>query len=186
LYYGLTFLSGGRRHIFLTFAQYALASLYGLSAAQISVAIGTVSIVSFFTRPLMGRVIDHFGERRILVFNYTTLTLLYLGYAYVHYLPLVYLIFGLDQLFMDFDMAQLTYLDKICPRAEIPAALSTGSTINHISGVGFPILGGFIWRVLGPSATFVLGAILAAVTAVVSTFVHPEKAAVPRSDGIPA
>jgi len=175
VYYWLTLLSGGRRHIFMTFAQFALASVYGLSAAQISLAIGTVSVVSFFTRPLMGRIIDLYGERRVLFFNYVVLIGLYLGYAFVHYLPMVYLIFGLDQLFMDFDLAQTTYLDKIAPRDQVPAVLSTGSTINHISGVGFPLLGGFIWKVLGPGATFVFGAILAAASAIASTFVHPEK-----------
>ncbi|MHB8756642.1 MAG: MFS transporter [Bacillota bacterium] len=178
VYYWLTFLSGGRRHIFMTFAQFALASLYGLSAARISLAIGTVSIVSFFTRPMMGRVIDRFGERRILFFNYAILVGLYLGYAFIHYLPLVYVIFGLDQLFMDFDMAQTTYLDKIAGRDEIPATMSTGSTINHISGVGFPLLGGIIWRVMGPGATFIFGAILAAASAVVSNYVRTEPAPV--------
>ncbi|MHB8928042.1 MAG: MFS transporter [Bacillota bacterium] len=175
VYYWLTFFSGGRRHIFMTFAQFALASVYGLSADRISVAIGTVSIVSFFTRPMMGRVIDRYGERRVLLFNYVTLVGLYLGYAFIHYLPLVYVIFGLDQLFMDFDMAQTTYLDKLATRDEIPATLSTGSTINHISGVGFPLLGGVIWKVMGPGATFVFGAALAAASAVASHFVHPER-----------
>ncbi len=76
--------------------------------------------------------------------------------------------------FHDFDMAQTTYLDKIATRDEIPATMSTGSTINHISGVGFPLLGGIIWRVMGPGATFVFGAILAAASAVASTYVRTE------------
>lgn len=172
VYYLLTLLSGGRRHIFFTFARFALVSLFGMSVAAIVALQGCGSALQVVTRPVMGRIIDRFGERRVLMFNYCTLVILYLGYAFVHSLPLVCLIFLLDQLFIDFDMAQTTYLDKIAPREDIAPTLSTGGTINHITGVAVPLLGGLIWQVAGPAVTFCGGAALALASAVVSTRVR--------------
>jgi predicted MFS family arabinose efflux permease len=161
VYYLLNMLSGGRRHVYLTFARFALVQLFGLPVTTMVALQGAGSAMQVLTRPMMGRIIDRFGERRVLMINYSVLAVLYLGYAFLHYLPLVCVIFILDQLMVDFDMAQTTYLDKIAPPEDLAPTLSAGGTFNHITAVAVPFLGGLVWQAAGSAVTFCGGSVLA-------------------------
>ncbi|MCY4110831.1 MAG: MFS transporter, partial [Chloroflexi bacterium] len=73
LYYALTFLDGARRHIFMTFALFLLVRDYGSpvqTIAILSLVNGVVSIAAVYQ---FGRLIDRFGERRILMVAYGAL-----------------------------------------------------------------------------------------------------------------
>lgn len=169
LYYLLTLLSGARRHMFVTFAPFALVTIYGTPVQTIATLLVASNLLALFTRPWMGRLIDHYGERKVLIFNYASLAAIFLGYAFIPQREILSALYILDNLFLASDVGATTYLDRIAPRDDIAPTLAMGSTINHISGVTIPALGGFLWKLYGPSTTFVAGAFLALVSLFVSS-----------------
>lgn len=161
LYYLLIFLSGSRMHIYQAFATYALVNVFNIPVRNMALLLGVSNAFAMITRPIIGRVIDQMGERKALTINYACVIIIFLGYAYVKYLPLLYLIYILDNASMGVTMAISTFLDKIAPREDVPSSLAMGSTIQHIAGVTVPTLGGLIWQTFGYQYTFFAGAVVA-------------------------
>lgn len=159
-YYTLSLLAGSRRHINQTFATFALVSLHNVNLASISLLFLVSNVLSIFSRPLLGKIIDRWGEGKSLTLNYALVSVLFLGYAFVGNVKLLYLVFILDQLLLGFEVAITTHLDKICDPQDISASLAMGGTINHISAVLVPIIGGFLWTAISPAATFMAGLVL--------------------------
>ncbi len=157
-YYVLTLLDGSRRQIFGTFAVFALIQLYHLDVQHITWILVLNTIVSIITVPMIGGVIDRFGERRVLALNYGCLVFLFAGYALVHNLWLLVILYCLDNAFFGFGMAINTYLKKIAPAHEVSPSLVMGTTVNHIAAVGVPVVGGILWSHYGYQVTFLAGA----------------------------
>ncbi|MDP3059060.1 MAG: MFS transporter, partial [bacterium] len=109
--------------------------------------------------------IDSIGESRALSINYAIVTFLFFGYAYVPIPWLLYSFFILDHLLIGFDVGITTHLDKICDnRADIAPSLAMGGTVNHITGVLVPIIGGIMWTTLGPQSVFFAGALICVIS----------------------
>lgn len=156
-YYFLTLLAGARRHVCQTFAALLLVERFGRPTATIVTLMMVANLLAILTRPWLGRIIDKYGEGKALTFNYVVVLALFLGYAFIPSVWLIYAVFIIDNLFFGFEMAITTHLDKIAPRDEVQPTLSMGQTINHISGVAVPTLGGILWKTSGPIATFLMG-----------------------------
>ncbi len=163
-YYVLSLLGGSRRHMNQTFAVFALVNLYNVNLATISTLLLVSNILAIVTRPLLGRLIDRWGEGRSLTFNYLVVAVLFLGYAFLRNVSLLYAIFIVDQMFLGFEVAITTHLDKICDQADVSASLAMGGTINHISAVLIPVIGGFLWDAISPVATFMVGFLLCVIS----------------------
>jgi len=163
-YYILRLLSGSRRHIFQTFATWVLVKAHGTPVQTIALLMITANILSLYTRPLFGGLIDRLGERSSLATNYTFVVAIFLGYGFITYKPLLFTFYIIDHLLLGFDIAITTFLDKIAPEEDIAPSLAMGSTINHIAGVAVPTIGGLLWVSYGYSATFVAGAVIAALS----------------------
>ncbi len=174
-YYALQLLSGARRHMYVTFAAFALVKLYGQSVRAMSVLMIIANVLAIFTRPAMGHIIDRMGERRVLILNYALVIVLSLGYAFVHWIWLIYFVYIADGVLQGFDVASTTYMDKIAPKEEIPGTLAMGSTINHITGVAVPTVGGFLWETFGPWATFLGAAFLGTLSTYSAWRINVEK-----------
>lgn len=168
IYYALTLLDGSRRQIFSTFAVLALVRLYGLDVHAITVLLVFNTLVTILTTPIVGNLIDRYGERRVLAINYSVLVFLFAGYALVHNIVLLGILYCIDNAFFGFGMAIQTYLKKIAPLEDITPSLAMGTTVNHIAAVGVPVVGGLLWVTYGYQITFLAGAatcILSVVTA---------------------
>lgn len=162
LYYALTFLDGARRHIFMTFALFLLVRDYGSSVQTIAILSFINGVVSIAAVYQFGRLIDRFGERRILMVAYGALALIFVGYAAIPVLAVLFVLYVLDNLFFSADTGVTTYLGKIVvDPADIRPSLVTGMTVNHIAAVIIPITGGILWEAYGHWVPFVAGAILA-------------------------
>ena len=157
LFYALTLLGGCRRQIFTTFARFALVSIHGVHVKTIAALTVASSLTNVFTRTAIGLLIDRLGEKRSLVISYLGVTIIFLGYAYISSRQVLYLLYWLDSLFMGFEIARTTYLDKIAPHRDIMPTLSFGVTMNHILAIPMPILGGYLWDRYGYANTFLLG-----------------------------
>jgi len=86
LYYALQFLMGSRRHIFTTFAVFLLVDRYQVTAQTITVLFLLNNLIGTYFHQAFGKIVARFGERRVLSFNFSVLTLVFLGYAFI---PLV-------------------------------------------------------------------------------------------------
>jgi MFS family permease len=158
LYYVLTFLLGSRRHIFYTFAIFLLVQVHGIDVRQTALLFLMNSLISAFTLPLLGRVVARFGERLVMTVNFVGLIGVFLGYAYVPNLTILFALFILDNIFMGFNLALESYFQKIAiSPQEITSNVSMSQTINHISALFVPAVGGIIWETISPAATFLFG-----------------------------
>jgi len=182
LYYLLTFLMGSRRHIFTTFAIFLLVQVHGIDVRQTATLFLVNNLISTYTAAQLGRAVARFGERKVLTFNFVGLILVFLGYAYVSSLPLLYVLFVLDNIFFGFSLAVDSYFQKIAHSPdEITSNVSLAQTINHLSALVVPVLGGILWEKVSPAATFLAGVVIVVIALGLVQFirVRPAPASVP-------
>jgi MFS family permease len=128
-------------------------------------------VIGIFFKPLLGRWIDRFGERTILMGEAVILVFVCLGYGFSkEILPeqyaviLAFACFIIDQLLMSVGMARATYMKKIALRPEdISQTLTMGTSIDHIFSIGIALVSGVVWLTLGYQYVFLIGAVIALV-----------------------
>jgi predicted MFS family arabinose efflux permease len=186
LYYTLAFLMGSRRHIFTTFAIFLLVSEYGISVQTTTILFLVSSLVNIFVLPLVGKLVSRLGERLMLSVAFGALALVFLGYAYVTYLPALFVLYVIDNVLFGFNLALTTYFQKIAVTTEeITSNLSVEQTINHIAGFVVPVMGGVVWELFGSQATFLAGVGIVLISLVLTQFMRtpPERVAVAATVG---
>jgi predicted MFS family arabinose efflux permease len=185
LYYLLTFLMGSRRHIFTTFAPFLLVQVYGVDVRQMAVLFLLNNLISTYSSAQLGKLVARFGERKVLAVNFVGLVAVFLGYAYIPYLAALYALFILDNLFFGFSLAVDSYFQKIARAPEeITSNVSMAQTINHISALVVPVLGGILWEQIDPSATFLAGVAIVLVALVLVRFMPSHEVPLPAPLGV--
>ncbi|MHB9037451.1 MAG: MFS transporter [Armatimonadota bacterium] len=177
LYYALTFLEGCRKQVFMTFAVYALTKVYHTHLRTIALLMIINSVVNIFGGPVVGKLIDRIGERRILMTSYSALVMVFLGYAMIHHEYALFVLYCLDNFFYLSTTCLTTYLQKIADPADLTLALSMGVTFNHAAAILVPLIGGILWAKLGYSVTFFGGAAVVAVSLILASKVSRFKVA---------
>jgi MFS family permease len=182
LYYVLTFLMGSRRHIFTTFAIFLLVQVYGISVRETAMLFLINNLINSYAASLLGRLVARFGERRVLTVNFVGLIGVFLGYAFIPYLPVLYVLFVMDNVFFGFSLAVDTYFQKIARSPEeITSNVSMAQTVNHISALVVPILGGILWTQISPAATFLAGVIIVLVALALVQLIRTQPAPMPAA-----
>ena len=161
LYYGLTFLSGARRQIFVVFAGFLMVEKFGYSAANIAALFLINHAFNWLFAERIGALIGRIGERRALTFEYFGLICVFTAYAFVDNAYLAAGLYVADHMFFALAIAIKTYLQKIADPADIASTAGVSFTINHIAAVVIPAVLGMVWMV-SPSAVFLVGAAFAA------------------------
>jgi predicted MFS family arabinose efflux permease len=184
LYYVLTFMMGSRRHIFTTFAIFMLVQVYGIDVRTTATLFLVNNVIATYASAQLGKLVARFGERKVLTFNFVGLIGVFLGYAYVSHLPILFALFVLDHIFFGFNLAVDSYFQKIARAPqEITSNVSMAQTINHVSALIVPVLGGILWEQIAPAATFLAGVVIAVISLVFVQFIGPrtslEAAALP-------
>jgi hypothetical protein len=170
LYYGLTFLSGARRQIFMVFAGFLLVEKFGFGVDDIALLFLLNGAINVFLAPQIGRLIARWGERRALLFEYIGLIGVFVSYAFVESGAFAAVLYVVDHLFFALAIAIKTYFQKIADPRDIASTAAVGFTINHIAAVVIPALFGIVW-LTSPAAVFLAGAGLAAGSAVLASLV---------------
>jgi predicted MFS family arabinose efflux permease len=170
LYYGLTFLSGARRQIFMVFAGFLLVEKFGFGVDDIALLFLLNGAINVFLAPQVGRLIARWGERRALLFEYIGLIGVFVSYAFVESGAFAAVLYVVDHLFFALAIAIKTYFQKIADPRDIASTAAVGFTINHIAAVVIPALFGIVW-LTSPAAVFLAGAGLAAGSAVLASLV---------------
>ncbi len=158
LYYTLSFLLGSRRHIFTTFAVFLLVREYHVSVQGTALLFLVNSIINVVTLRLTGQWVGRLGERLAMTITFSSLALIFLGYAYVTALPVLFGLFILDNIFFGFNVALPSYFQKIAVTPEeITSNLSAEQAIQHIAAITVPLIGGTVWELFGARAPFLFG-----------------------------
>ncbi len=147
LFYVLNFLSGARRQIFVVFAVFILVEKYKFSVGHITTLFVINNIITYFLSPFVGRAINRYGERTMLTIEYSSLFLVFLGYALVEDRNFATAMYLVDNLFFSFAIAINSYFRKNAEPKDIAPSMAVGFTINHISAVVLPAIGGILWQV---------------------------------------
>jgi predicted MFS family arabinose efflux permease len=156
-YYALNFLEGWRKQIAIAFGGFLLVKIYGARLVDILILAAIIQAICYFTSSRVGRLIDKVGERKVLVFYYVTVTVLFLGYAFLRGKYILYGVYVLDNATFVFNTGLTTYVNKIAPKSEHRPTLSMGVAANHVASVTMPFLGGILWTVLGYQWAFLIG-----------------------------
>jgi len=180
LYYLLTFLMGSRRHIFSTFAAYLLVRTYGVDVRTMAGLFLLNSVIGTYAATELGKVVARVGERWALTINFAVLVGVFLGYAFVPYISVLFGLFVIDYITFGFDLAIDSYFQKISHGPEeITSNLSLAQTINHMLATVVPILGGLVWEKIGSAATFLAGVAIVLVSLVLVQFMHSKPGTTP-------
>ncbi len=167
LYYALTFMSGARRQIFTVFAGFLMVEKFGYSAADITLLFLINYLFNFLFAKRIGKFIGQVGERKALMFEYTGLICVFIGYALVETAQWAAALYVVDHLFFALALAIKTYFQKIADPADMASTAGVSFTINHIAAVFVPVSFGLIWLV-SPAAVFYIGAAMALVSFLLS------------------
>lgn len=180
LYYVLALLFGARKQIFITFGPWVLIRVFH-QPAWIFAELWIVSaILGVIFQPLLGRAIDHFGERSVLFADSILIILVCMGYGFAHRLPnhtaalwLLYVCFVADNLLFGVNMARDTYLSKIALQKDhVAPTLSLGISINHAVSMSVPALGGLMWIRFGHASVFLATAGIGVLMGIFSSMVR--------------
>ena len=167
LYYALVFMQGARRQIFVVFASFLMVEKFGYSVGEITILFFVNGVVSILVAPKIGRLIGHWGERRMLTIEYLGLITVFTAYAVVENATIAAGLYILDHVFFAMAIAVKTYFQKIADPADIAPTSGVSFTISHIVAVFLPALYGLLWLV-SPPAVFLTGAGLATISLVLA------------------
>ncbi len=170
LYYALVFMGGARRQIFVVFAAFMMVDRFGLEVHQLTALFLLNYIVNMAVSPLVGRMIQRYGERLALILEYSGLILIFAAYAVVSNPILAATLYVLDHLFFAMAFAQRTYFQKIARPADIAPTAAVSFTINHIAAVFLPAALGYLYLV-SPAAVFWTGVAIAVCSLMLSCLV---------------
>ncbi|MFH0882892.1 MAG: MFS transporter [bacterium] len=169
LFYVISALFGIRKQIFLAFGTWVLVSMHNVPVSTIALLYFISATLGVIFRPLMGEVIDWFGERAVLAMDELFLMLICLTYAFAGdifpkpwSLYALYTTYVFDNLLFALRVARTTYIKKIAedPK-DITPTISMGITIDHAVAMTLPILSGYIWEAYGFRWVFIIAATIA-------------------------
>jgi hypothetical protein len=175
LFYFLTFMGGARRQIFMVFSVLLMVQKFKFSVQEISILFVINNAINYFLSPLIGRSIIRFGERKVLSLEYSSLILVFLGYAFTESRWVVAGLYILDHIFFNFAIAIRTFFQKIGDPRDIAPTMAVGFTINHIAAVFLPALGGLLW-VFDYRIPFIAGAGMALISLLAAQRIRLPKA----------
>jgi predicted MFS family arabinose efflux permease len=166
LYYMLTFLEGCRKQVFMTFAIFALVRNYHTGVQMVAVLMIFNNLVNITLAPKVGRLIDRIGERKVLAFCYAALIPVFIGYATIKHVHVLYLLYCLDNLFFLGSIGLNTYLHKIADPEDVMPSIAMGVSMNHTAAVAVPVIGGYLWSRFNYPTTFFGGAVVVAISVI--------------------
>jgi len=157
LYYALEVFFGARKQVFITFGFWVIVSVLDKSPAYIAKIMLIASLLGMFFKPFTGKLIQKFGERKVLIADSIALFVVCMVYAFslkIFSLPtatiVISICFIVDNLLFAAGAARSSYMGRIAEKKEdITPTLYTGMAINHVTSISAAVLGGYIWTWTG-------------------------------------
>ncbi|MBN1261211.1 MAG: MFS transporter [Anaerolineae bacterium] len=181
LYYVLTFFQGSRKQVLNTFGMLVLVENFGFEVWQISTIMVASSIVNLVGAPRLGRLLDRFGERRVMTTSYLLLILCCAGFAFLHAAWMLVILLIIIKLLVTLEIGLDTYIYHIAPPEELTPTLSAGISINHVTSVAMPIVAGALLPAIGYEGIFLGAAGLILLSAPFALSLKPRPASQPAA-----
>lgn len=180
IYYLLTVLHGSRKQLFITFAPWVLVKIFEQPTQILATLITIGGIIGILFQPLLGRMIDRYGEKIVMSIEAVLLIFVCFGYGFARSLlpeATAFLVvcgcYLMDNMLFSVGMARSTYLKKIAlVPTDIQPALTAGVTIDHIFSISVALIGGVIWNTFGFQYVFLIGTVIAVITFFVVKKMH--------------
>lgn len=167
-FYMLEVFYGARKQVFFTFGPYVLILFYGAGPTVISLLFAVSAISGFFLAPVVGKIIDRFGYKIVMISDTLILVVVCFFYGFAHHLfpmNIAFLVccvnYVLDSVISLAAMASNVYVQDISDSPEeVRATISTGISVNHMITILIALFGGWIWQTLGIETLFIMSALL--------------------------
>ncbi len=174
LYYYLSLLDGARQQIFFSFGLWVLVNHYGLDVPKISGLLIAVNLTAMLSGRRIGRMIDAYGEKRILgVINIAYIVALG-GYALVQSVYFAALCYAIYTFIMPLSsVGSATYLRKVAASDDVAPSLAMGVSLQHAAAIVVPITTGFILNFVGYQVPFLIACVFALMAVVVTRRLDP-------------
>jgi MFS family permease len=164
-------LYGSRKQLFMTFAPWVLVTIFKQPTSTLATLITIGGIIGILFQPFLGWLVDHFGERFVLVSEAVLLVFVCLGNGFSKFLfpentafLIVCVCYLVDNMLMSVGMARSTYIKKIAREdSHVQPALTASITIDHFFSISVALIGGFIWNQFGFQYVFLMGAGIAVI-----------------------
>jgi predicted MFS family arabinose efflux permease len=159
LYYWLSFLDGSRMQIYFAFAPFVLVEVFRVDVLTLTRLLTVAALINWASGSYVGKLVDRYGERRMLTIGYTLHLAVFLGFAFSQNIWLLYLTYlGYNFLFL-FSIGTTTYLRKICRPADLAPSLAMGISLAHLTAVVVPLIGASVWERFGYQFPFLFGTV---------------------------
>lgn len=184
-FYTLELFYGARKQVFLTFGPLLLIKGYGMDTKQIATLFGISALITaLFGGRLIGKIVDCFGYRNVMIYDTVILGIVCLMYGFADKIfPLhiaiwvVCINYILDMLISHAAMASYVYAASLSEsKEELTATLSSGISINHVISVLVALAGGVAYDKFGPGALFSFAAVMAVANTLFATTIPRIKA----------
>lgn len=189
-YYILAIVFGVQKQVMLVFGPWVLIETLGLKVDTI-VMLGIIAgVIGMGFMPLLGRLIDKFGVKKLLYVDALSFIFVYLCYGILCQLfewnvlakvglsvILTASLFVIDRLSTQMGVIRVMYLKSIAVSPdEITPTLSVGLGLDHIVSIIVAFFGGLAWVTIGAQYIFYIVAALSIINLVVAIRVKaPEK-----------
>ena len=179
LYYAMQFMAGARRQIFMVFAGFMMVEKFGFAVHELTALYLINLVINMVVAPFLGKAVGRFGERRVLILEYSGLALVFLAYGGIYWFDwgvmVAAVLYVVDHILFGLALALKTYFQKIADPGDIAPTAAVAFTINHIAAVFLPVTLGLLW-VASPGAVFLLASGMALVSLSLALLIprHPE------------
>jgi predicted MFS family arabinose efflux permease len=173
-YYYLTLIDGGRQQIFFSFGLYVLVHAFHLGVAQVSALLIAVTFAAMLAGPTIGRLIDAYGERRMLSMVNVAYVIALSGYAFTQNIVVAcgcYVIYTFISPLSSIGAS--TYLRKIAVADDIAPSFAMGTTMQHAAAIVVPVTAGIILNYAGYQIPFMIACGFACLNFVVTQRLDP-------------
>jgi len=190
-YYMLAVLHGVQKQIMFVFAPWVLIEILNRQADTLALLGIISSFCGIFFLPAVGRWIDRFGTKKLLLAEGCLFVLVYSIYGLLSGgftsgaialtgFPVIFVcvLFIFDRLTMQLGMVRTAYLKSIAvDPADITPTLSSALSMDHVVSIVCAYLGGLAWSGYGPQYVFFIAAALSMLNVVVALLIKaPVKA----------
>ncbi len=172
-FYALNFLNGSRSALFKTFVIFFLVHNYGLQIGTTAGIVVCGYIFNCLGYLLIGPLVLSFGHRKVLQYVYFLVAILFLGFILIDARDVLISLYLVDSFLFCTSVVTDAHLKLNCEEQDYAGQLSAGISVFYFAGFLMPVLGAMLWQHFDYHGPFVLGAVLAVISILVSQRLKP-------------
>ena len=151
-----------------------LVHAFRLSVAQVSALLIAITFVGMVAGSTIGRLLDLYGERRLLAYVNIAYIIALAGYGFTSNVVVACACYIAYTFVMPLSsMASATYLQKIAVPEDLAPSFAMGTTMQHAAAIIVPVAAGYVLNFYGYQIPFMIAAGFACLTFFVTRRLDP-------------